>query len=323
MVRRTGASFFALELSWSAAEPAPRRVPRGGDHAHGAAAAPVGRHAPPRPAARDREPRATCRRIWRTSRSTIRSCRCAWAASSTRCTPALLDFQIALARRAAPTPTSPTSPTSCAPTGGSSTAPSSFSRRSCRACSSASTTAAPTESPAPEVAAALHQREPAPALHLLRRSSRGAPFEQRDPDVLEKDWRALLEGARGTADRVSASSATPPRPRTARAPSSRPSSSAASGASSNRADGRALLFARYVALRDEPARRASRGADAAPVAAEAAPGVSRATAGSRSSTGRRSRPGASGLRESAGCEKMMRNGGSMVPRVTRRPAVSA
>ena len=112
------------------------------------------------------------------------------------------------------------------------------------------TTSAPTESRSPEVAAELHHRSPVLFYNYCPLVA-GAPFAQRAPDALEKDWRALVEsaGARPIAfPRVSYSS------------------SAENGSSPERqaefirrlrrfltrADGRALLFARYLWLRDPP-----------------------------------------------------------------------
>jgi len=110
------------------------------------------------------------------------------------------------------------------------------------------TTAAPTESEAPEVAAALHQRSPL-LLYAYSPFVRGSPFEQREPAAVEKDWRQFLQTAGG---------------RPIAFPVVSYSSSAENGSSPVRqaefirrfrkflstADGRALLFARYVALRD-------------------------------------------------------------------------
>lgn len=110
------------------------------------------------------------------------------------------------------------------------------------------TTAAPSESPAPEVAAALHQRSPL-LLYIYCPFIRGKPFEQRGPDALEKDWPLLVKGAAG---------------RPIAFPVVSFSSSEENGSSLARqaefvrrlrrflakSDGRAILFARYVALRD-------------------------------------------------------------------------
>ena len=110
-------------------------------------------------------------------------------------------------------------------------------------------TNAPMDSPAPEVAAALHQRSPL-LLYAYAPFVRGSPFQQRDPAQLDRDWRALLANAGGRPIAFSLVSY---------------SSSADNGSTPARqaefirrfrdflgkADGRALLFARYVALRDE------------------------------------------------------------------------
>jgi hypothetical protein len=110
------------------------------------------------------------------------------------------------------------------------------------------TTASPGESPAPEVAAALHARSPL-LLYVYSPFVRGSPFEQRAPAALEKDWALLLKGAGG---------------RPIGFPVVSYSSSAENGSSPARqaefirrfrdflarTNGRSLLFARYVALRD-------------------------------------------------------------------------
>jgi hypothetical protein len=110
------------------------------------------------------------------------------------------------------------------------------------------TTSAPTESLAPQVAAALHQKSPV-LFYTYCPLVAGAPFTQRPPDALEKDWAALLKAAGG---------------RPVAFPGVSYSSSAEVGSSPERqadfvrrfrrflakADGRALLFARYLWLRD-------------------------------------------------------------------------
>ena len=110
------------------------------------------------------------------------------------------------------------------------------------------TTMAPTESPAPEVAAALHAKSPL-LLYIYCPFVKDRPFEQRGPDALEKDWPLLVKGAAG---------------RPIAFPTVSYSSSPENGSSPGRqadfvrvlrrfvakADGRSLLFARYVALRD-------------------------------------------------------------------------
>ena len=112
------------------------------------------------------------------------------------------------------------------------------------------TTMAPSESPAPEVAAALHARSPL-LLYIYCPFVKDRPFEQRGPDALEKDWPLLVKGAGGRPiafPTVSYSSA--------RENASSPGKQADFIRTMRRflakADGRKLLFARYVALRDGP-----------------------------------------------------------------------
>ncbi len=109
-------------------------------------------------------------------------------------------------------------------------------------------TAAPMDSGAPDVAAALHQKSPL-LLYDYSPFVPGSPFEQRSPGELDKDWRALVENAAG---------------RPIAFPVVSYSSSAENGSSPERqaefvrrfraflarSDGRVLVFARYVALRD-------------------------------------------------------------------------
>lgn len=110
------------------------------------------------------------------------------------------------------------------------------------------TTAAPMDSPAPEVAAALHQRSPL-LLYDYAPFVPGSPFQHRPPADLDKDWSALLASAAG---------------RPIAFPVVSYSSSAANGSSPERqaefvrrlraflakSEARTLVFARYVALRD-------------------------------------------------------------------------
>ena len=128
------------------------------------------------------------------------------------------------------------------------------------------TTAAPGESPAPEVAAALHARSPL-LLYIYSPFVEGSPFQQRNPSTLEKDWKLLLEGAGG---------------RPIAFPDVSYSSSAENASTPElqaefvrrlrnflaKADGRALRFARWVALRDLPP-------ETLPPVAEGAPAVER------------------------------------------------
>jgi len=112
------------------------------------------------------------------------------------------------------------------------------------------TTAAPTESPAPEVAAALHQRSPI-LFYIYAPFARDKPFVHRAPDSLEKDWKRLLEGARGRPiafSEVSYSSASENgSSRELQADFVRRLRRFASAS-----DGGKLLFARYVGWRDAP-----------------------------------------------------------------------
>ncbi|HKD17862.1 MAG TPA: hypothetical protein VKG23_08330 [Thermoanaerobaculia bacterium] len=116
------------------------------------------------------------------------------------------------------------------------------------------TTLAPTESPAPEVAALLHSRSPL-LLYIYCPFVRGKPFEHRPPEDLDRDWERLLKGSEGRPIAF---------PVVSYSSSEENASSATRQAEFvrrmrrfvSRADGRRLLFARYVALRDgkpEPA----------------------------------------------------------------------
>ena len=111
------------------------------------------------------------------------------------------------------------------------------------------TTTAPMDSPAPEVAAALHARSPL-LLYSYAPFERGKPFEQREPSVLDREWRALLQGSAGRPIAF---------PLVSYSSSSENGSSPARQAEFvrrfrdflARSDERSLLFARYVTLRDE------------------------------------------------------------------------
>jgi len=119
-------------------------------------------------------------------------------------------------------------------------------------------TASPNESPAPTVAAALHARSPL-LLYDYAPFERGRRYLQRDPDALDKDWSRLLSTAAG---------------RPIGFPVVSYSSSEENGSSAERqaefvrrmrdflrrTDGRLLRFARYVALRD-PSEPAASGGD--------------------------------------------------------------
>lgn len=132
------------------------------------------------------------------------------------------------------------------------------------------TTAAPTESPSPVVAAALHQGSPV-LFYLYAPFDRANPFSHRAPESLDHDWTQLLEAAAG---------------RPVAFPEVSYSSAAENGSSPERqaefirrfrrflesSDRKAILFARYVAWRDEaaPAPPPERDPKALPVAARRA-----------------------------------------------------
>ena len=109
-------------------------------------------------------------------------------------------------------------------------------------------TLAPTESPAPEVAALLHQRSPL-LLYIYCPFVRGKPFEQRPPEDLDRDWGQLLKGSetRPIAFPVVSYSSSE---ENASSPARQAEFIRRMRRFVSRADGRRLLFARYVALRD-------------------------------------------------------------------------
>lgn len=112
------------------------------------------------------------------------------------------------------------------------------------------TTLAPTESRAPEIAAALHASSPV-LFYIYAPILPGSTFLHRPPEDLDRDWKRLLEAARG---------------RPIAFPEISYSSAAENGTDPARqadfirrlrravaaADGDRLLFARYVPLRDPP-----------------------------------------------------------------------
>jgi len=123
------------------------------------------------------------------------------------------------------------------------------------------TTMAPTESPAPEVAAALHAKSPL-LLYIYCPFLKDRPFEQRGPDALEKDWPLLVKGAAGRPiafPTVSYSSS----PENGSSPGRQADFVRALRRYLAKADGRTLLFARYVALRDGPPEEVVPGASVA------------------------------------------------------------
>ena len=112
------------------------------------------------------------------------------------------------------------------------------------------TTAAPSESVAPLVAAVLHAHSPV-LFYIYAPFQHGRPFEHRPPESIERDWKQLLDHAAG---------------RPIAFPEVSYSSSPENGSSPEKqaefvrrlrrliaaADGRRLLFARYATWRDPP-----------------------------------------------------------------------
>jgi hypothetical protein len=110
------------------------------------------------------------------------------------------------------------------------------------------TTASPTESPAPAVAAALHQRSPV-LFYIYSPFEEGKPYWHRDPAVIETDWKALLaqSGDRLIAfPEVSFSSA----PENGSTPDKQADFVRRMRRLLAGTDGRRLLFARWVSWRD-------------------------------------------------------------------------
>ncbi len=115
------------------------------------------------------------------------------------------------------------------------------------------TTAAPTESSAPAVAAVLHQKSPV-LFYIYTPFVRESPFLHRPPDALERDWKQLLDRAAG---------------RPVAFPEVSYSSAGENGSSAEKqaefirrlrrfvagSDGHSLLFVRYATWRDPPAGR--------------------------------------------------------------------
>ncbi len=113
------------------------------------------------------------------------------------------------------------------------------------------TTAAPTESAAPAVAAALHQRSPV-LFYLYAPFERQSPYLHRPPESLERDWKMLLERAAGRPiafPEVSYSSS----PENGSSPELQADFVRRLKRFAAGADGNALLFARYASWRDAPA----------------------------------------------------------------------
>ena len=112
------------------------------------------------------------------------------------------------------------------------------------------TTEAPMQSRAPEVAAALHRKSPV-LFYAYSPFARGEPFLQRGPDALDRDWPAVLKTASGRPIAfpvVSYCSS----PENGSSPEKQAGFIRRLRRFLAKTDGRALLFARYVALRDPP-----------------------------------------------------------------------
>jgi hypothetical protein len=112
------------------------------------------------------------------------------------------------------------------------------------------TTLAPTESPAPEIAALLHQKSPL-LLYIYCPFERDKPFQHRSPSSLEKDWTDLLKASVGRPIAfpvVSYSSAS----ENGSSPDRQADFVTRMRRFLTRADGKRLLFARWVDLRDAP-----------------------------------------------------------------------
>lgn len=113
------------------------------------------------------------------------------------------------------------------------------------------TTAAPSESVAPLVAAALHARSPV-LFYIYAPFQRGRPFEHRAPDAIDRDWKQLLDHAAGRPiafPEVSYSSS----PENGSSPEKQAEFVRRLRSLIAAADGRRLLFARYATWRDPPA----------------------------------------------------------------------
>ncbi len=110
------------------------------------------------------------------------------------------------------------------------------------------TTAAPTESAAPAVAAALHQRSPV-LFYLYAPFERQNPYMHRPPESIERDWKMLLERAAGRPiafPEVSYSSS----PENGSSPELQADFVRRLKRLVASSDGTALLFARYATWRD-------------------------------------------------------------------------
>ena len=118
------------------------------------------------------------------------------------------------------------------------------------------TTDSPTESVAPLVAAALHSRSPV-LFYIYAPFDRTAPFRHRPPESLESDWKQLLARAAGRPiafPEVSYSSS----PENGSSPEAQADFVRRLRGFVSSADGRRLLFARYVPWRDPSAPQGPR-----------------------------------------------------------------
>ena len=196
MVRRTGAHFFVLELSWSAAEPSPRRysveeITRAARLLRQSGAV---LHLDLPLVHRDRARRAGgsgARRVRRSealppARRAPRRAAAGPSAISRRCRSAT-----------PPTRTSPTSPRSCGRIRRLFDGAVSFSKKKApRSARRRRRRRRRWKARRPEVAAALHAAQPAPPLHV-RALRPGIALRAARSRSLEKDWRVLLGGAGG------------------------------------------------------------------------------------------------------------------------------
>ncbi|MDQ6893499.1 MAG: beta-galactosidase [Acidobacteriota bacterium] len=126
------------------------------------------------------------------------------------------------------------------------------------------TTSAPTESASPVVAAALHQGSPV-LFYLYAPFDRANPFLHRPPESLERDWKKLLELAAGRPiafPEVSYSSA----PENGSTPERQAEFIRRLRRFLQASDGQSILFARYVAWREEAAPAPAADAKASPLA---------------------------------------------------------
>ena len=112
------------------------------------------------------------------------------------------------------------------------------------------TTAAPGESVSPEVAAELHRKSPV-LFYVYAPFEREKPFRHRPPDALDADWKRLLESAKDRPiafPEISYSSA----PENGSSPEKQAEFVRRLRRFVSSADGKRILFARYVTWRDPP-----------------------------------------------------------------------